>query len=163
MISPEQCRHKYTRVQPWTAQTPWRQQDHEAQVDKKGMNVCQLILTAVFVSVSISPAFAQSVRIPGTSVTLVPPAGFSLAQQYPGVEHTDARASIMVTELPVAAAKMIQSSEAPALASRGIVLISARDVSIDGKPARLLHVSQKTSAGEVLKWMLIAGDVTLGH
>jgi len=90
------------------------------------------------------PSFAQTVRIPGTNVTLAPPEGFSIAQQYPGFERADVQASIMVTELPVAAADMIRSMTKPAHTSRGMVLISARDAIIKSNPARLLHVRQKT-------------------
>ena len=32
---------------------------------------------------------------------------------------------------------------------------------INGHPARLLNVRQKTSNGDALKWMLIAGDRTM--
>ena len=123
------------------------------------LKIRQLGLTVLYVTTAISPAFAQSMRVPGTSVSLAPPAGFSIAQQYPGFEQPDEQASIMVTELPVAAASMIGSMTAPGLASRGMALISAQDVSIDARPARLLHVSQKTSAGDLRKWILIAGDV----
>ena len=119
----------------------------------------RLGLTALYISTFISPAFAQTMRVPGTSVSLAPPAGFSIAQQYPGFEQPDEQASIMVTELPVAAASMIGSMTAPGLASRGMALIAAQDVSIDARPARLLHVSQKTTAGDVRKWILIAGDI----
>lgn len=118
----------------------------------------ELWLIALCIGVSIPDAFAQSVRVPGTSVSLAPPAGFSVAQQYPGFEQPAEKASIMITELPVASAEMIRSMTAPGLASRGMTLISAQDVSIDAKPARLLHVSQKTSSADVLKWILIAGD-----
>jgi hypothetical protein len=123
------------------------------------LNLRRLGLTALFVSTFVSPAHAQSVRVPGTSVSLTPPAGFGIAQQYPGFEQPDERASIMVTEMPVAAASMIGSMTAPGLASRGMTLVSARDVSIDARPARLLQVSQKSATGEVSKWILIAGDV----
>jgi hypothetical protein len=103
-------------------------------------------------------SFAQTVRIPGTSVTLAPPEGFSLAQQYPGFEREDLQASIMVTQLPVAAADMIRSMTKPALASKGMVLVSARDATIKGNPARVFHVRQNSPTAEVLKWMLVAGD-----
>ena len=103
--------------------------------------------------------FAQSVRVPGTNVTLVPPDGFSPAREYPGFERPEVRASIMVTELPVPASDMIRSMTVPALATKGMTLISASDVTINDRPARLLNVRQKTTAGEFLKWMLIAGDV----
>ena len=95
--------------------------------------------------------------MPGTNVTLAPPAGFTVARQYPGFEQLEAQASIVVTELPVAATDMIRSMTAPALGTKGMFLIAARDTVVGAKPARLLHVRQATAGGSVLKWILIAG------
>jgi hypothetical protein len=119
--------------------------------------VRSLTLAAVAAGFAVSSA-AQPVRVPGTKVTLAPPDGFSVARQYPGFERAEDRASIMVTELPVSAAAMARSMTAPALATKGMTLISASDPVIAGKPARLLHVRQQSPAGEVLKWILVAGD-----
>jgi hypothetical protein len=115
-----------------------------------------LALAGVVAAVTV-PSFAQSVRVPGTNVTLAPPVGFAVASQYPGFEHTEAHASIVVTELPVAATDMMRSMTAPALSTKGMSLIAARDTMIAEKPARLLHVRQAAAGGSVLKWILIAG------
>jgi hypothetical protein len=120
-----------------------------------------LILTAAILQCSAVPAFAQAVRVPGTTVSLTPPVGFSLAQQYPGFEREAEQASIMVTELPGAAAKMIQAMTKQALASKGMVLVAAQDAVIKGRPARLLNVRQQTADVDALKWILIAGDETM--
>jgi hypothetical protein len=115
-----------------------------------------LALAGVVTTVTV-PSVAQSVRVPGTSVTLAPPRGFAAATQYPGFEHAEAHASIMVTELPVAATAMIDSMTGPALGTKGMTLITARDTVIADTPARLLHVRQAAPGGSVLKWILIAG------
>jgi hypothetical protein len=120
--------------------------------------ITRALTLAVFVSTFTDPSFAQAVRVPGTNVTLAPPEGFSLAKQYPGFERPEVQASIMVTELPGAAADMIHGMTKPTLAGKGVMLISASDAVINHKPARLLHVRQKTTRGEVLKWILITGD-----
>jgi hypothetical protein len=122
--------------------------------------IARSLTLAIFVSIFTNPSFAQSVRVPGTNVTLAPPEGFSLAKQYPGFEWPEAHASIMVTELPGPAGDMLRSMTGPALAAKGVMLISAQDAVINDKPARLLHVRQKTARGEALKWILIAGDAT---
>ena len=49
--------------------------------------VRRLTLAAVAAGFAVSSA-AQPVRVPGTKVTLAPPDGFSIAQQYPGFEGT---------------------------------------------------------------------------
>jgi hypothetical protein len=118
------------------------------------------IVTA-FVHCLAVPAFAQAVRVPGTKVSLSPPAGFTPAQQYPGFEQEAGQASIMVTELPGPAADMIQAMTPQTLAARGMVVLGTRQAVISGNPARLLNLRQRTANGDVLKWMLIAGDRTM--
>jgi hypothetical protein len=118
------------------------------------------ILTAIIRCAAV-PAFAQAVRVPGTKVSLTPPAGFSPASQYPGFEREADQASVMVTELPGAAADMIRAMTAQALAGRGMIVLATQDEVINGRPARLLKIRQKTASADVLKWMLIAGDRTM--
>src|SRR5262245_16814003 len=93
---------------------------------------------------------AQASRVPGTRVSLSPPEGFSPARQYPGFESTDPAGSIMVTELPGSSLDMIRSMTPPALASQGMTLVSARDISLNARAARLLNVRQKTATQEVM-------------
>ena len=119
------------------------------------------VLSVILAAAFASPSPAQSIRVPGTSVTLSPPEGFSPATQYPGFERQDVQATIMVTELPVPAAEMIRSMTAPALAGKGMIADSSQDVTIRNRPARLLHVRQETARGTALKWMLIAGDARM--
>ena len=106
-------------------------------------------------------AHAQGVRVPGTSVTLTPPDGFSAARRYPGFERPDAQASIIVTELPVSATDMLRSMTAPALADEGMTLRSSRDVVVGKHSGRLLQIHQEGQGGPVLKWMLVAGDAKM--
>lgn len=122
------------------------------------LTIVRALTLSAMVMMFADTSSAQPVRIPGTKVTLSPPEGFSVAQQYPGLERRDVQASMMVTELPVPAVDMMRSMTAPALATKGMILISARDITINQSPARLLQVGQKAATGEVLKWMLIAGD-----
>jgi hypothetical protein len=124
------------------------------EVPKRFIQTTALALVVTAVTV---PSFGQNVRVAGTNVTLAPPDGFAVASQYPGFQRAEAQASIMVTELPVAATEMMRSLSAPALASKGMTLITARDTVIADRPARLLHVRQTAPGGTVLKWMLIAG------
>ncbi|HKY19757.1 MAG TPA: hypothetical protein VJM31_00945 [Vicinamibacterales bacterium] len=118
----------------------------------------RVLLVLTLVTASVGPAFAQAVRVPGTKVSLTPPAGFSPTQQYPGFELEAERATIMVTELPGPAADMLRGMTKATLAARGMILVAGHDATIGGRPARLLNVRQKSPAGDVLKWMLIAGN-----
>ena len=115
-------------------------------------------LVLAVMTASAVPAYAQVVRVPGTNVSLEPPAGFSPARQYPGFEQMSGQASIMVTELPGSAADMLRAMTGEALATRGLILMTAHDQEVSGHPARLLNIRQRTINGDALKWMLITGD-----
>jgi hypothetical protein len=127
-----------------------------------GMNrVIRTLTFAAAVLAFSGSALAQGTRVPGTSVTLTPPDGFSAARRYPGFERADVQASIIVTELPVSAADMIRSMTAPALADKGMTLRSSREVVIGKSPGRLFETRQDAPGGPVLKWMLVAGDAKM--
>jgi hypothetical protein len=72
----------------------------------------------------------------------------------------DVQSSIMVTQLPGPASVMKRGMTRPALASRGMTLLASSTAEVDAQDALLLHVQQASSSGDVLKWMLIAGDQT---
>lgn len=116
------------------------------------------VLGALIASLAAGVANAQAVRVAGTRVSLVPPDGFSPAQQFPGFQHAGLEASIMVSEMPGSAFEMQRGMTREALARQGMTLIGARVVSIDGREAALLHLGQKVGARQYLKWMLVAGD-----
>jgi hypothetical protein len=119
------------------------------------------VIFAALVGGAAAPSSAQSVRVPGTKVALTPPPGFSLARQYPGFEQPASQASIMVTELPGRRGEMIRALTPQALATRGMVLLSAPDETINGNPARLMSLRQKAGATDALKWMLIGGNQSM--
>jgi hypothetical protein len=114
-----------------------------------------LVLAAITVA---SGAFAERVRVPGTTVSLNPPPGFTPAERFPGFQEVNRGASIMVTELPGPASKMQRGMTRETLATRGMSLLQAQDVVLSGGRARLLRVSQRAQGSEFIKWMLIAGD-----
>ena len=66
----------------------------------------------------------------------------------------------MVTELPGPASVMKRGMTKTALASRGMTLLESSTASVDGQDALLLRVRQASASGDVLKWMLVAGDQT---
>ena len=103
---------------------------------------------------------AEPVRVPGTRVSLDPPEGYSRAQQFPGFQNAQAQSSLMVTELPGPASAMKRGMTKEALATRGMTLLESSAVGVDGQDALLLRVRQAVESGDVLKWMLIAGDET---
>lgn len=48
----------------------------------------------------VAVAAPDAVRVPGTQVSLRPPAGFTVADRFPGFQNTTEEASIMVSEFP---------------------------------------------------------------
>jgi len=110
------------------------------------------LLVCVVASLSAEPA-----RVPGTRVALDPPDGFVPSTQFAGFQSTTPPASIMVTELPGPAATMKRGMTRSALAGRGMTLLASTTETVDGHSAVLLQVRQTGPAGDVLKWMLIAG------
>lgn len=104
----------------------------------------------------LDPAAAAPVSVPGTHVELQPPEGFTASQRFPGFEHRAQGASIVVTEMPAGYAELRAAFTHEGLASRGMQLIDAQDVTVAGAPATLVHVSQQAAGAEFRKWMLLA-------
>lgn len=113
------------------------------------------LVLAVLVS---SPAAAEPVRVPGTGVSLQPPAGFSLAENYPGFQSAEQQASIMVTQMPAPVAEIRKAMTKDMLATRGITLLSSKEETVGGREALLLQVAQSAAGTDYLKWMLVTGD-----
>jgi hypothetical protein len=98
-------------------------------------------------------------KVPGTTVELAPPEGFQLSKFFPGFEQQQTGATILVTEMPIPKAEnaIAQLSSAQALKTRGMDLIESKDMTIDGRPAKLLLVSQFAQGIQFLKWIAVMG------
>jgi hypothetical protein len=101
---------------------------------------------------------AQSTRIPGSSVSLVPPDGFAPAHQFPGFGREDLQASIVVTEMPGSAVAMADGMTRQALAGQGMNLVASARLLVDGRQSLLLYLGQRIGSAEIRKWMLVTGD-----
>jgi hypothetical protein len=121
------------------------------------MHMHQLLVVLLF-ALSHSPGAFQATHVPGSSITLEPPAGFTASSRFAGFERADAQASIMVTQLPGPFASVTGGLNAPGLAKRGMTLISSTRREVDGKQGLLLQVTQAAYGVEFLKWMLAVGD-----
>lgn len=101
---------------------------------------------------------AERYRVPGTQVTIEPPADFSPAEQFPGFYRADIGASIMVTELPGPFGEVRKGMTKEGLAIREMRLLESQTVQVDGREGLLLNVKQQAAGVEFLKWFLVAGD-----
>ncbi len=104
---------------------------------------------------------SQIVRVPGTSVSLEPPKGFTSSKQFPGFGSAENSASILVTEMPFSFAKMrdeIVSKMKTGMAAKQMTFISQEDENQTIPPGLLLHIEQRAANIDYLKWILLTGD-----
>jgi hypothetical protein len=101
----------------------------------------------------------QAVSIPGTKVSLKPPAGFIPASQFPGFVLEDHLSSIMITEAPGPFKKISAGfSDPSALKKKGISVLSTQQVKLAGQAGLLVYAAQHAFGTDILKWILIFGD-----
>ena len=103
-------------------------------------------------------AFAEPVRVPGTNVSLQPPAGFASSERFPGFQSPELQASIMVTQMPAPVAEVLKGMNKESLATRGMTLLSSSTETAGGREALLLQLAQSAGGADYLKWMLVTGD-----
>ncbi|MEM9486549.1 MAG: hypothetical protein AAGA83_22970 [Cyanobacteria bacterium P01_F01_bin.116] len=116
----------------------------------------------------VGKAQAAPIAIPGTSVALEPPAGFTIAENFSGLENADSGSSITINELPLEAYEEIstlfntEESATEALLRQGIAIedYTLLDV-VDGQ-VPLLRGTQQSAAGAVIKYItLFKGETTI--
>jgi hypothetical protein len=111
-------------------------------------------------AIARSLPFAQEkpVKVPGTKVSIVPPAGLKPTERFPGFGDEATLSSIMVTEMPVPYPKISEAFTKDGLATKGMNLLSKKEISLNGRAGILLHVGQEAQSIAFLKWMVITGD-----
>ncbi|MBE9063263.1 hypothetical protein [cf. Phormidesmis sp. LEGE 11477] len=112
------------------------------------------------------------ILIPGTSVSLQPPAGFVTADQFSGLVNPESLASIVIAELPAAAYTEFVSLFAStpeavtsAFAERGIVLEvdTISNVLVNGNEVPLVKGIQTVGDTQVSKYFALFGGETSGE
>lgn len=106
-------------------------------------------------------AVAQ-VAVPGTSVTMTPPEGFTIAGGFVGFESVEKQGSFLIAEFPAEAASQLsglfadQSGAAAAFAQKGITIESREEIdNADGDTIPLLRGSQEANGVTLEKWMAL--------
>lgn len=124
-----------------------------------------VLLISLFLSGSFANARSltqqaqpQLVKVPGTKVSIAPPANFKPSAQFPGFGDEENGSSIMITELPAPYTQVADGFTKEALATRGMRLLSRKEISLNGRPALLLHVMQVLQSIAYLKWMVVTGN-----
>ncbi len=115
-------------------------------------------IAALALLAATGAAAEETVRIPGTKIALPVPAGFALAERFPGLGNEDASASVMVNELPGPYAAVVAGFTDEALAGRGMAVTGREAVEIDGRAATLIHFEQTAMGTTFRKWLGVFGD-----
>jgi hypothetical protein len=97
-------------------------------------------------------------EIPGTKISLRVPAGFALAEGFPGIMREELGSFVVVTEMPTAARAMQAGMTKEALETRGIALLRSEQMQLSGADAVLLHITQEEEGIAFRKWFLLFGD-----
>ena len=104
-------------------------------------------------------AYADAaVAVKGTRVTLEPPAGFAVADRFPGFMSEETGASVMITELPAPFAEASKGFNAAGFKTQGMTLLSEEKSSFGELQGALYSASQAAQGIEFLKWLAIFGD-----
>ena len=125
--------------------------------------------SAVLALASFSPiASAQLVSVPGTSISLEPPAGFTLSEQFSGFVNLDDFSSIVITELPlegypgIAATFSSIETATKNFASQGIVVEEVSTITVGEIQIPLLKGVQNVNNISVDKYIaLLRGNTTI--
>lgn len=117
---------------------------------------------------SLGKAQAAPIAVPGTSVSLEPPMGFTLSNHFSGLENLDDGSSITITELPPEAYEEIstlfseEESATEALLRQGIAVKEHTYLNIGNTQVPLLRGTQQSAGGTVTKYMtLFRGENTV--
>lgn len=95
---------------------------------------------------------------PGSPVRLRKPPDFEVTEAFPGLIHPATGASIMVQVIPGPYDQISPGFTADALMPRGIAMHEDEPVEIDGRPGRLLRLSQPAGGIDYDKWALMLDD-----
>jgi hypothetical protein len=129
--------------------------------------VAATLAFAALALVFASPSAAQT-PIPGTTVSLDAPAGFTPSSAFSGLENRQDGSTITITELPPEAfadlSQVFSSARAASegLASRGIRIDRRDEYAVEGQQVAVLIGTEGSPNGDVAKYMaLYRGDVTV--
>lgn len=107
------------------------------------------------------PAAAQPVHVPGTTVTMAPPPGFTMATTFAGFEQPDTESSITINEFPKEAladlTAMFSGSDVAAKrwAGQGVQVTGRSTVSAAGSEVPILTGSQTVNDVTVRKFIAL--------
>ena len=127
-----------------------------------------LLLTGLLCC-GLAHAQAPAVQhVPGTTVSMTPPAGFVLATEFSGFKDREGTASILVVELPAEPYPQLSAvfgdleMARKAFATKGISVSALKRIDISSGPVVFLSGTQTAGTLHLKKWMaLLKGEKTV--
>lgn len=96
--------------------------------------------------------------VPGTRVSLTPPAGHAPGSGFFGYQWADSGVSLIVAELRAPSAEMVAGFDAENLAKQGMTLLEAVDAKFGQHKGKLVHATQRANGVLYEKWLAVFGD-----
>ena len=134
---------------------------------KQRLRTIGMLMAGILLSV-VSGVKAAPIAIPGTSVSLEPPAGFTVAENFAGLENVESGSSITINELPPEAYAEVSTifstaeSAQEGLLRQGIIVSEHTLITVGQDQVPLLRGVQQTAAGEFTKYLtLLKGETTI--
>ncbi len=100
----------------------------------------------------------EPMRVPGTHVSIVPPARFTLSKRFQGLQDEQRAASITVSEIPQSLEALLSGLTAEELKPRGMVLRESKAQKFGAREGRLVRVEQSMRGALYEKWMALVGN-----
>lgn len=126
------------------------------------------IATLSLVLTSVGKGYALPIPIPGTTVVIEPPPGFTLSENFSGLEHVDSGSSLTINEFPAEAYTQLsplfstQEDATEAFLRQGILVEERTTVDVGTAPLPLIYGIQQSPIGTVEKYItLMQGDNTV--
>lgn len=96
-------------------------------------------------------------NIKGTKISLIPPDGFTDAQNFLGLQQAEIGSSILILDIPGPYAEVSKGITQKNLQSKGIDLLSVENLIINSLPAIFATGTQKASGNLYTKYILVTG------
>lgn len=119
---------------------------------KKNLLIILLLFTISF------HAQTERIIIPGTKLSIIPPKGFVLSNNFSGLQNTEKGASIMVSDLLTSYTAISDAMNENALKTQGMILIKKEIVNFNQAKATLIYASQEANGMAYNKQILIFGN-----
>lgn len=101
---------------------------------------------------------SEHVNVEGSKISIVPPSGFIVANNFDGFQQLGTNSSIMVTEIPGPYSKVADGLTKENLKAQGVILESTDNVVVNGKTGKFLRGRQIAYGSMFNKYVLVFGD-----